>query len=393
MELEELLKKHTDNVGTALAEFKGKVGSIEDLVNALQKRTDEAEAKANRFLLGGGSPTADNDDVTSLSISGDERKYMGAVLKGKNPDPIEFKTTSMQTATESDGGYLIPDQLRGQMEKLIKKQSPVRQVARVVPIGASDKFPISGTGTEAGWVGENDDRPQTNSPKIEGVQLPGGTLYALPQASEEVIDDCILNLEAFIQDSVIDVMAEKESIAFINGDGIKKPRGFLSSPFAATSDDTRALGTLQYVPTGFAGDFGSAMIDTLVAIMMAVKAGYRQAPGCGWMASTDMLAAIAKLKDSQGRPIFLPSTEAGLPGMLLGYPVTECEHMAAVAANAFPIAFGNWQRGYVIGDRTSLNVLRDPYTTKGAVKWYFRRRVHGSVLNSEAIKAIKVAVS
>ncbi|WP_241763577.1 MULTISPECIES: phage major capsid protein [Sphingobium] len=126
-------------------------------------------------------------------------------------------------------------------------------------------------------------------------------------------------------------------------------------------------------------------------MIFSMKAGYRQAPGVAWLAATEMISYLTQLRDELGRPLFIPSLTDGVPGTLLGYPVLEAEHMDPVVADATPLAFGNWQRGYVIGDRTKLNVLRDPYTTKGIIKWYFRKRVHGSVLNSEAIKLLRVS--
>ena len=219
----------------------------------------------------------------------------------------------------------------------------------------------------------------------------------MPSATEELVDDAVNNLEAFIAENVVDCLAEKESQAFINGDGVVKPEGFLSGPTpVATSDATRAFGKLQYIPTGTAGDFGSTVAgqaDLLITMVFATKAAYRQAPGCAWVGSTDVLDRISKFKDGQGNYLYAPSRTEGVPGTLLGYPFIEFEHMDAVGANKFPLAFGNWKRGYVIGDRTPLNVLRDPYTTKGKVKWYFRKRVHGMLLNSEAIKLLKVAAS
>ncbi len=387
-DIEELLKKYTDTTTTKLGEFEGKVDSISQLVTAMTKKADEAEAKSNRLLLAGGGHVDQAAEVKSLTIPEEERKTLRAIL--------ENKAASMQVASGPDGGFLCPDETSRQIEALIRKQSPIRRLARSTTFAASSaKYPISTGGTESGWIGENDDRVETDTPKIGSVMPSGGTLYALPVATEEVVEDCILNLEGFIQDNVIDSMSEKESIAFIFGDGINKPDGFLSRPTAATIDGGRPLGTVQYVPSGSAASLGSTdnLIGKLVAMVYAVKAGYRQAPGCAWLASTDMIAVIATLKDANGNPIFLPSLREGVPGYLLGYPVEECEHMPGTAANTFPIAFGNWQRGYLVADRTSLTILRDPYTTKGKIKWYFRKRVHGTVLNSEAIKLLKVAAA
>jgi HK97 family phage major capsid protein len=150
---------------------------------------------------------------------------------------------------------------------------------------------------------------------------------------------------------------------------------------------------LQYIATGNATTLGADPIGTLIATVMSMKAGYRQAPDCAWMMSTLALSTISNLKDTTGRPLYLPSMREGVPGLLLGYPVYEAEQMPAIGANTFPIAFGNWQRGYIVGDRTQLSLLRDPYSQRGFLTLYFRKRVHGAVLNSECIKLVKIAAS
>lgn len=397
-EIEDLLKKHTDDVGKALGEFKGQIDTISDAVKALNDRADKTEAKSNRDMLsGGGKNDGAAVEVKALKISDDDRKVIGGIMKGEI-GAAEAK--QMQIRTESDGGILVPDGTATQIEYLIRRQSPMRRLARVVNMDRGNiLYPLSRGAFEAGWVGENDDRAETDTGTIAAMQPSGGTVYALPVATEEVIDDAIINLEQFITDNVVDVIAEKESMAFIDGDGIKKPNGFIRRSGermpVATADATRALGVLQYVASGDASTLGTSanLIDVLVSMIFATKAGYRQAPGCAWAASSDLISKLAKLKDGDGRPLYTPSLQEGVPGMLLGYPVVEMEHMDAVGAGAFPLGFGNWQRGYQIGDRTSLNILRDPYTTKGKIKWYFRKRVYGEVLNSEAIKLLKVALS
>ena len=110
-----------------------------------------------------------------------------------------------------------------------------------------------------------------------------------------------------------------------------------------------------------------------------------------WMASTAVVQALTELKDTEGRPLYIPSYREGVPGTLIGFPMVEAEHMPAVASGAFPMAFGNWQRGYTIADRSGLRILRDPYTKKGFVQFYVHKRVGGVVRNSDAIKVLKVA--
>jgi HK97 family phage major capsid protein len=306
-----------------------------------------------------------------------------------------FEGKAMNSLTGADGGYLVPESIRSDIEALVLKQSPIRQVANVIDIATPNtRVPVNLRGATGGWVGENDTRNATASPTLAEVQLPGGTCYALPKISEELIEDAIINLEQFLDENVVDALAENESIAFISGDGTKKPLGFLAgSAPVALADDARGFGTLQYVPSGAASTLGTDIPGTLTKMVLSLRAGYRQADGCAWLMSTDVLSQLANLKDSTGRPIYLPSLADNVPGTLLGYRVVECEHMAGVGAGNFPVAFGNWKRGYTIADRTQLNVLRDPYSEKGQVSFYFRRRVHGALTNSNAIKLLKVAAS
>jgi HK97 family phage major capsid protein len=300
----------------------------------------------------------------------------------------------MSGLTDPDGGFQIPEIISTQIESLVLRQSPIRQLAKVINLpGRVTRLPINVRGATGGWLAETAARTETTTPQFNEVTPTGGTIYAVPKVSEELVDDAVANIEQFVTDNVVDCLAEMESIAFIGGDGVNKPTGFLSGTPVATADASRAFGTLQYVASGNATTLGTTPNDTLIAMVLSMKAGYRQSPGCAWVMSTAALSVIAQLKDTQGRPLFIPSLREGIPGMLFGYPVVECEHMAAIGAGAFPIAFGNWQRGYVIGDRTQLSILRDPFTQKGFILWYFRRRTYGNILNSEAIKLLKVAVS
>jgi HK97 family phage major capsid protein len=355
-----------NDISTAFAEFK----------TEQEKRLTAIEKKAGR-------PSHETTDRTSYTP--DDVSELRDILEGK----------SMNSLTGADGGYLVPESIRFTIEDLVTKQSPIRQVANVIDFTTpSTKLPVNMRGATGGWVGDGDARIETSTPTLEEVTLNGGTIYALPKVSEELVEDALINVEQFLNENVVDTLAEMESQAFISGDGVKKPNGFLAGAAPVVDGDaTRPFGTLQYVASGAAGTLGSDIPSKLNQMIFSLKAGYRQADGCAWLMSTDVLSQIANLKDTTGRPIYLPSLREGVPGALLGYKVVECEHMANVAAGAFPIAFGNFKRGYTIADRSPLTLLRDPYSQKGQVLWYFRRRVHGGLTNSNAIKVLKVAAS
>lgn len=391
MDITELLKSHVDNVDAALKGFEGKLADQHHTIRAL-------EAKAARTaLFSGGMALSQDGEVkdlngfrggntasSSLIFPADERKILTGMMEGK----------AMTGAVEADGGFLIPEIIANTIETMILKQSPIRSIANVIPMdNRLVRLPVNRKGDGGGWIGEGSTRAETGTPTLAQVTPTGGTIYALPKVTEEFVDDAVNNVEAFITENVVDTLAELESQAFISGDGTNKPTGFLNGTPVATADASRAFGTLQYVASGTAGSLGTALIDKLMTMVFSLKAGYRQAQGCAWVMSTEVLQAIALLRDSTGAPIYLPSLRENVPGVLLGYPVVECEHMPAVGANAFPVAFGNWKRGYVIGDRTPLTFLRDPYSVKGQILWYFRKRVYGAVWNSEAIKLLKCSAS
>lgn len=382
MDIEALIKPFVGDVNEALKGFEGQVADLASTVRAL-------EIKAAR--PGAGADLTFGGDIAKADMGAGIRRFPDQERK----ELSEFMTkgTVISGAVDAEGGFTVPLIVANEIERLIELQSPVRRVARVVPMPGRDvRFPVANSAMDSGWVAEKGTRTTTGSPDFFGVLPPGGELYAAPQLSLASIEDAAADMEGFVQTAVIDEFARNESDAFINGDGVNKPRGFLAGPApVATADATRAFGTLQYIPTGAASTLGADLIGRLIAMTFATKAGYRQAPGCAWLMSTAVLSDVANLKDTQGRPLFIPSLREGVPGTLLGYPVYEAEQMAAVGANAFPIAFGNWQRGYVVGDRTPLGLIRDPYTTRGFVTLYWRKRVHGAVLNSECIKLLRVS--
>jgi HK97 family phage major capsid protein len=270
--------------------------------------------------------------------------------------------------------------------------SPVRSVADVRTIDTPNyRMLVNLRGTGSGWVGETATRTVTNTPTLESITPPLGTVYALAEVTEELIDDFASNFEQFLTLDVSEHLADQESDAFINGNGTDKPEGFLARTIVASGDATRTFGDLQYIPTGAAATLGTDLPGKLLAMVFAMKAGYRQNAGAAFMANTAVIEALGGLKDMDNRPLFYPSLREGTPGTLLGFPLVEAEHMPGVASGTFPIAFGNWKRGYTVTDRTGLRVLRDPYSKKGSVQFYVNKRVGGAVRNSDAIKVLKVA--
>jgi HK97 family phage major capsid protein len=303
---------------------------------------------------------------------------------------LEHKALS--GAGDSSGGYAVPQEIDALIDNTLKSISPIRAIATVVKVGTSGyrKLVTSG-GVASGWAAETAARTETDTPVFNEIAPPMGELYANPAASQAMLDDAAFDVEQWLAQEIAREFAAAEGTAFVNGDGIDKPRGFLTVATSSAGDAARPFGQLQYLATGSAGAFSAEPEEKLIDLVQALRSPYRQ--GACWVMNSSTLAAIRKFRTSDGALLWQPSLMAGQPASLLGYPVIEAEDMPDIAANALAIAFGNFQAGYLIAERSETQVLRDPYSHKPFVHFYAVKRIGGMVSNSEAIKLLKFSVN
>jgi len=241
-----------------------------------------------------------------------------------------------------------------------------------------------------GWVAETASRSQTDASTLDLLDFPTAELYAMPAATQTLLDDSFVNLDEWLADEIEDVFATQEGSAFVSGDGSNKPTGFLN--YTKVAEASVSWGELGYVASGSDGAFPSSdPTDALINLIYAPKAGYR-ANGRFVMNKATVMA-VRKFKDADGNYIWQPSHQAGEPASLLGYAVTEAEDMPDIASDAFAIAFGDFRKGYLVVDRAGVRVLRDPYSAKPHVLFYTTKRVGGGVQDFDAIKLMKFATS
>ncbi len=203
-----------------------------------------------------------------------------------------------------------------------------------------------------------------------------------------MLDDVAFDLESWLASEIAMEFARAEGAAFVNGTGAGQPEGFLSAANSTAEDGVRAFGTLQYVGTGDAAGFGTDPDARLIDLIHTMKSGHRQ--GASFVMNSATLAEVRKLKTSDGAFLWQPGLVEGQPDRLLGYSVVEAEDMPDIAAGTFPIAFGNFRHGYLVAERSATQILRDPFTNKPFVHFYATKRVGGQVLDSNAIKLLKI---
>ncbi len=356
----------------------GDVAALRSDVDEVKARVDRIGRAAQRPALSGSGSGAENPEVKS---------FVDHYLRRGSTAEIK----SISGAVPADGGYAVPREIDAMIARQLFEVSPIRAIAQVVQTGSAGYRKLIATGgTASGWVSEVAGRPGTETPDFAEIAPPTGELYANPAASQAMLDDAGFDLESWLAGEIASEFARAEGAAFISGNGVNRPRGFLSAPQSETADGVRAFGSLQYIGSGAASDLGSEPESLLIDLVHTLKGGYRQ--GASWVMNSATLAEVRKLRTADGAFLWQPGLVEGQPDRLLGYPVTEAEDMPDVAAGTTPIAFGNFRAGYLIAERSATQILRDPFTNKPFVHFYATKRVGGQVLDSNAIKLLKIEV-
>lgn len=365
-----------------------KVARIDQAVASAQARLDRVVSEGRRPELGS-APAPSAGFAGTSPMKGEEKSAFDGYLKTGASFGLELKA-GLSTAANS-AGYVVPEQTERAIERRLMAGSPMREIATVRTVGAGVfRKPVSTAGVASGWVAETAARPETDPATLALLEFPAADLYANPAATQSLLDDALIDLDEWLAAEVEDAFAAQETQAFVTGDGVNKPKGFLSYDIVAEAD--HEWGEIGYVASGAAGAFATTgPTDRLIDLVYAPKAQYR--PNGRFVMNRKTVSAVRKFKDADGNYIWQPAQRAGETASLLGYRVTEIETMPDIAANSAAIAFGDFQRGYLIVDRAGVRVLRDPYSAKPYVLFYTTKRVGGGVQNFDAIKVMKFSAS
>ncbi len=289
-------------------------------------------------------------------------------------------TKALSAGTDDQGGYVAPPELDRLIEARLMQTSPMRQIATVRQTSSGVyRKPVS-LGVGAQWAGETDARAETTTAGLSLLEFPAGELYAMPAATQTLLEDSYADIDEWLADEVEAAFSVQESAAFVTGDGVGKPKGLLD--YTIVDDATHTWGQIGSV----SGDFTQTDAgDQLIDLIHAPKSQFRVN---GRFVMNRRTAAVArKLKDGNGQYLWAPGT-AGEAATILGYPVTEMEDMPDIGVGNAAIAFGDFRRGYLIADRQGARVLRDPFSAKPYVLFYTTKRVGGGVQNFDAIKVM-----
>lgn len=376
---------------TEFGEWRKADGLARETFTKLNARIDELtdqlkETQAQALRTTANAPIAkDSDPAREVLVKylrrGEQR------LTTNERDILEQHQKALSVDSDPDGGYLVTPQQSARIIEVVYETSPMRQVATVETISTDALEGLfDGDEAAAAWVAERGSRAETNTPQLGQWRIPTHELYANPRATQKLLDDSAVDIEAWISRKVADKFARTENLAFVNGNGVGQPRGF------TTYADGTTRGTIERIPSL---DAATIAAEGIYNIIYALKAAYR--PGSVWVMNRATVGVIRTIRDESGGAgtgqfMWAPGF-GGQPATLAGYPIVEFEDMADIAGGAVVAGFGNFRQGYTIVDRLGIRILRDPYSAKPHVEFYTTKRVGGDVLNFEAFKLMDIAAS
>ena len=411
--------KEIEKTGTPAAETTAAVNKANADITSLQARlaeesskTDEKladfEDRLNRANRGGRGSKVDDETIeryavwqssvrgklvdpadVDLEFIGNYRKAFNDYVRRGSAASAESQRmlNELSVGSDPDGGYWVSPDLTGRVATMLMESSPIRQYAniQVISTDSLDGDVDLDEAASGGWVGETTARTETDTPQIGTWKIPVHEQYAEPRATQKVLDDSAINVEQWLGQKVAGKFERTENTAFVSSTGVASPRGFLT--YTAGTPSASDWQKVQQVSSGVADALAA---DGLINLIYSMKSGYRSGAVFGMTRLTE--SKIRLLKDGEGRYLWQPNFSERGQASLMGFPVAEFADMPEVTNDALAIVFANFNIAYQIVDRMGIRVLRDPYTTKGRVKFYTTKRTGGDLVNFEAIKIQKVAV-
>jgi HK97 family phage major capsid protein len=402
--------------GKSVADFEAKldkIGKDMDVLTELKQQFEDVQKKLNR-------PQTDADAKDAKDFAAEVKGFNIALraeyqLKGKlfpgemnaeqytayksaffkvavgvkAEDLPDGERKALQAGSDPDGGYLLPHATMGRTLAKIYEQSVMRQIATVQTISTNDiEGLLDNDEADAGWVSELGTRSDSDTPQLGKWRIEAHEMYAMPKASQKILDDAALDVEGWLAGKVADKFARVEGTAFWTGTGVGQPKGLASYTTAATADSSRTWGEFEHVVSGASGDFHTTQFDPVHTLIGAMKDQYLA--NAQFVMRRAVRTSARKQKESTtNRYLWEPGLQVGAPERFMGYPVRVDEYMPALAANSLSLAFGDFRQAYLIVDRMGMRTLRDPFTAKPYVVFYTTKRTGGGAQNTEAVKFLK----
>jgi HK97 family phage major capsid protein len=375
--------KAIESKGYAPADLTEKVERINaDISNiaAMKKQLETLETAIARAQYGGGGGGQTVESANRL------KAFSHLMRRGAQDIKDMEVMAAASTLSDPDGGFTVPEEVDAAIDRVAGTIQAMRRLATVRSISTDTyKKLVNQGGATSGWVAEKGSKAETDTPTLKEIAINTKELYAMPYATQTLLDDSSIDIGAWLADEVSIEFNEEEGAAFISGNGVEKPKGL--DAYTKIANASYSWGKIGFITSGHASLLNNA--DKLIDLQHALKPVYRN--GAAWLMADSTMQVIRKFKDGEGNYLWRPGLLQDAPDTLLGKPVEYDDNVAAIGAGAYPIKYGNFKRAYLIIDRLGTRVLRDPYTAKPYVAFYTTKRVGGGIIMYEAVKEIKIS--
>lgn len=383
--MEAFLETHRNEKGVLSAEDDITYSKMENdlamLTNEIKRmeRKEAIEAELSKPVSNPitNKPMKAHDDEKAGRASDEYKANFWNAMRNKSMNPGVMN--ALEVGTDSEGGYLVPDEFEHNLIEGLQEENIFRKIAHVITTSSGDrKIPVVASKGSASWVDEEGAITESDD-SFAQVSIGAYKLGTLIKVSEELLNDSAFNLEAYISNEFARRIGTKEEEAFFNGDGVGKPTGILNETGGAQVAVTAASAT-------------AITADELIDLFYALKAPYRKK--AVWVLNDSTVKAIRKLKDNTGNYLWQPSISAGTPDTILGRPVLTSSYIPSIASGAKTIAFGDFSY-YWVADRQSRSFkrLNELYAATGQVGFVATQRVDGKLVLPEAIKVLQQKTS
>jgi HK97 family phage major capsid protein len=380
----------------AIQKSEDKLGEHEQKLEKMSADIVKAIDLANELKAIQNAPAETKE--TGFDQKNFEKKFNEFARKGQPDESFESfchrtyseaEIKTLSTDSDPDGGVFVTPQRLAPERTRYFETSPIRGLARTITTSKNSvELPIlNGARVGASKVGERGTRSETNTREYDKKIFQTHNIYSMPGVTKDMLSDGDFNIIPWINDDIQEDFEIFENTSFVTGSGVGEARGFMTYS-AWTTNGTYESGKIEQINSGNATNFTA---DGVIDLQNSMQERYQ--PRAVFGTKRTNFKNIAKLKDANGNYLFNTNLDknVGLPFGLLAKPVVFMNDIAAVAANALSMVYGDFRAGYVIVDKKGLYVVRDPYTQKGFILFYTEKRYGGDVINWEAIKIQKIS--
>ena len=390
--LTELATKRIDAIETAIGRLpkENPSASAADMVKETKQFVIDAMANRNK-----GDKAITPEEIDAMEFNVDEYKAYTKAFRGflrrderMNISAVPEHLKALSVGIDPDGGYTVTPAMSNRIVKRLYEADPIRELSasESITTGALE-WMVDYDEAGWGWEAETIAGGETTTPQLYKKRIPVHVMYAKPRASQTLLEDSGINIENWLADKVSNRFMRGEGAAFVNGDGVGKPRGFLTyANYTAAGVDE--WGKVEQINMKHATDITA---DGFIAVKYSLVEQYLNRGT--WVMNRLTVAETMYLKDGMGNYLWKPGFDTDKNSTILGLPVRMSTTMPVMGvAGREPVALADWAEAYMVVDRLGITIQRDPFTVKPMIEFYTRKRVGGDVINYQAIKLGTMAV-